>query len=63
MTEVCFIFSEVFIIIRFQKMFIVNHVVQIPNPKYPTAEELNILKNFMEMTRSSKQFLRFRGNQ
>jgi hypothetical protein len=24
------------------------------NPKYPTAEELNILKNFMEMTRSSK---------
>ncbi|WEK69382.1 MAG: carboxypeptidase-like regulatory domain-containing protein [Candidatus Chryseobacterium colombiense] len=34
--------------------FIVNHVVQIPNPKYPTAEELNILKNFMEMTRTSK---------
>lgn len=34
--------------------FIVNHVVQIPNPKYPTEEELNILKNFMEVSRASK---------
>lgn len=41
-----------------QDKFIVNHVVQIPNPKYPTAEELNILKNFMEMTRSSKTILK-----
>lgn len=34
--------------------FIVNHVVQVPNPKYPTEEELNILKNFMEVSRASK---------
>lgn len=38
--------------------FIVNHVVQIPNPKYPTAEELNILKNFKEMARTSKTLLK-----
>ncbi|PJJ62480.1 carboxypeptidase-like regulatory domain-containing protein [Chryseobacterium geocarposphaerae] len=38
--------------------FIVNHVVQIPNPKYPTSEELNILKNFKEMARTSKTLLK-----
>jgi len=34
--------------------FIVNHVIKVPNPKYPTEEELNILKNFMEVSRASK---------
>lgn len=38
--------------------FVVNHVVQVPNPKYPTEEELNILKNFAEMSRASKAILK-----
>ncbi|WP_267404360.1 MULTISPECIES: carboxypeptidase-like regulatory domain-containing protein [unclassified Chryseobacterium] len=34
--------------------FIVNHVVKVPNPKYPTEEELARLSNFKEMARISK---------
>ncbi|MBP2619000.1 carboxypeptidase-like regulatory domain-containing protein [Chryseobacterium jejuense] len=34
--------------------FIVNQVVKIPNSNYPTEEELNTLKDFMLMTRSSQ---------
>jgi hypothetical protein len=34
--------------------FIVNHVVKVPNPKYPTEEELKTLKDFMEMVRITK---------
>lgn len=29
--------------------FIVNKVVRVPNPKYPSAEELNTLKNYLEL--------------
>jgi hypothetical protein len=29
--------------------FIVNQVVRIPNPQYPSEEELNTLKNYLEM--------------
>lgn len=29
--------------------FIVNQVVRIPNPKYPSEEELNTLKNYLEL--------------
>ncbi|WP_426276013.1 carboxypeptidase-like regulatory domain-containing protein [Chryseobacterium sp. S-02] len=38
--------------------FVVNHVIQVPNPKYPTEEELNILKNFMEVARASKVLIK-----
>ncbi len=31
--------------------FIVNHIVKIPNPQYPTDEELKTLKNFLEMAK------------
>ncbi|MCJ8155608.1 carboxypeptidase-like regulatory domain-containing protein [Chryseobacterium sp. SSA4.19] len=34
--------------------FIVNHVIKVPNPKYPTEEELKTLKDFMEMVRITK---------
>lgn len=34
--------------------FIVNQVVKILNPNYPTEEELNTLKDYMIMARSSK---------
>lgn len=34
--------------------FIVNHVVKVSNPKYPTEEELKTLKDFMEMVRITK---------
>jgi len=34
--------------------FIVNKVIKIPNPKYPTEEELKTLKNFSEMAKISK---------
>ncbi|WP_312391618.1 carboxypeptidase-like regulatory domain-containing protein [Chryseobacterium sp.] len=34
--------------------FIVNHVVKVPNPKYPTEEELARLSNFKEMARISR---------
>jgi hypothetical protein len=33
--------------------FIINKVVKIPNPKYPTEEELNMVKDFMQMTKKS----------
>ncbi|MCS3532648.1 carboxypeptidase-like regulatory domain-containing protein [Chryseobacterium sp. JUb7] len=33
--------------------FIVNHIVKIPNPKYPTDEELKTLKNFIEIAKST----------
>ncbi|PIF44199.1 carboxypeptidase-like protein [Chryseobacterium sp. 52] len=33
--------------------FIVNHVVKVPNPKYPTEEELKILEDFKQIVRSS----------
>ncbi|WP_336704123.1 carboxypeptidase-like regulatory domain-containing protein [Chryseobacterium indologenes] len=29
--------------------FVVNQVVRVPNPKYPAEEELNILKNYLEL--------------
>ena len=29
--------------------FIVNQVVRVPNPKYPSEEELNILKNYLDL--------------
>ncbi len=38
--------------------FVVNHVVKVPNPKYPIEEELNILKNFAEMSRASKAMIK-----
>jgi len=41
-----------------EEKFVVNHVIQVPNPKYPTEEELNILKNFMEMARASKTLIK-----
>jgi CarboxypepD_reg-like domain len=34
--------------------FVVNHVVKVPNPKYPTEEELKTLKDYMEVVRSTK---------
>jgi len=37
-----------------EDQFIVNHVVKVPNPKYPTEEELKTLNNFREMARISK---------
>lgn len=33
--------------------FVVNHVIKIPNPKYPTEEELKTLDNFRQMVKSS----------
>ncbi|WP_034712494.1 carboxypeptidase-like regulatory domain-containing protein [Chryseobacterium soli] len=33
--------------------FIINKIVKIPNPKYPTEEELNTVKDFMQMTKKS----------
>lgn len=33
--------------------FIINKIVKIPNPKYPTEEELNMVKDFMQMTKKS----------
>jgi hypothetical protein len=33
--------------------FIINKIVKIPNPKYPTEEELNRVKDFMQMTKKS----------
>ncbi|WP_326982165.1 carboxypeptidase-like regulatory domain-containing protein [Chryseobacterium sp. MYb264] len=37
-----------------EDQFIVNHVVKVPNPKYPNSEELEALKNFKEMARISR---------
>lgn len=34
--------------------FVVNHVVKVPNPKYPTEAELKTLKDFQVMTRGSR---------
>lgn len=34
--------------------FIVNHVVKVPNPKYPTEEELRTLKDFTETVKLTK---------
>ncbi|MDR2236693.1 MAG: carboxypeptidase-like regulatory domain-containing protein [Chryseobacterium sp.] len=34
--------------------FIVNHVVKVPNPKYPTEEELKTLNNYRLMNKASK---------
>ncbi|KMQ58701.1 hypothetical protein ACM46_22035 [Chryseobacterium angstadtii] len=36
-----------------EEKFIVNHVVRIPNPKYPSEEELKILEDFRQITKSS----------
>lgn len=36
-----------------EDQFIVNHVVKVPNPQYPTEEELKTLKNFQTMAKSS----------
>lgn len=36
-----------------EEKFIVNHVVKIPNPKYPTEEELNILEDFKQIVKGS----------
>ncbi|KAA0126738.1 carboxypeptidase-like regulatory domain-containing protein [Chryseobacterium sp. SN22] len=38
--------------------FIVNHVVKVPNPKYPTQEELKILKDFAQASMmKGKEFI------
>lgn len=34
--------------------FVVNHVVKVPNPKYPTDEELKTLKDFAETVKTAK---------
>lgn len=34
--------------------FVVNHVVKVPNPKYPTEAELKTLKDFQVMTKGSR---------
>ncbi|MDR6923135.1 carboxypeptidase-like regulatory domain-containing protein [Chryseobacterium sp. 2987] len=34
--------------------FVVNHLIKVPNPKYPTEEELKTLKDFQAMTKSSR---------
>lgn len=36
-----------------EEKFIVNHVVKMPNPKYPTEEELKLLEDFKQIIRSS----------
>ncbi|AZA47177.1 hypothetical protein EG346_02740 [Chryseobacterium carnipullorum] len=36
-----------------QDKFVVNHVVKVPNPKYPTGEELKLLEDFKQIVRSS----------
>ncbi|WP_034729872.1 carboxypeptidase-like regulatory domain-containing protein [Chryseobacterium sp. JM1] len=36
-----------------EEKFIVNHVVKVPNPKYPTEEELKILDDFKQIVKSS----------
>lgn len=36
-----------------QEKFVVNHVVKVPNPKYPTEEELKLLEDFKQIVRSS----------
>ncbi|MGE4512789.1 MAG: carboxypeptidase-like regulatory domain-containing protein [Chryseobacterium sp.] len=33
--------------------FVVNHVIQVPNPKYPSEEELNTLKDYMAMVKNT----------
>ncbi|WP_374462142.1 carboxypeptidase-like regulatory domain-containing protein [Chryseobacterium taeanense] len=33
--------------------FIVNHVIKVPNPKYPSKEELNTLKDYMAMVKNT----------
>ncbi|WP_153397984.1 carboxypeptidase-like regulatory domain-containing protein [Chryseobacterium vaccae] len=34
--------------------FVVNHLIKVPNPKYPTEEELKTLKDFQAMTKGSR---------
>ncbi|SEN09416.1 CarboxypepD_reg-like domain-containing protein [Chryseobacterium taichungense] len=34
--------------------FIVNHVIKVPNPKYPSEEELNTLKDYMAVVKNTK---------
>jgi len=34
--------------------FVVNHVVKVPNPEYPTETELKTLKDFQVMTKGSR---------
>lgn len=36
-----------------QDKFVVNHLVKVPNPKYPTGEELKLLEDFKQIVRSS----------
>lgn len=36
-----------------QDKFVVNHVLKVPNPKYPTGEELKLLEDFKQIVRSS----------
>lgn len=33
--------------------FVVNHVIKVPNPKYPSEEELNTLKDYMAMVKNT----------
>lgn len=33
--------------------FVVNHVIKVPNPKYPSEEELNTLKDYMTMVKNT----------
>lgn len=35
--------------------FVVNHVIKVPNPKYPTEEELNTLKDYMAIGENTKK--------
>lgn len=34
--------------------FVVNHVIKVPNPKYPSEEELNTLKDYMAIAKNTK---------
>ncbi|WP_312902997.1 hypothetical protein [Chryseobacterium taichungense] len=34
--------------------FVVNHVIKVPNPKYPSEEELNTLKDYMAVVKNTK---------
>lgn len=36
--------------------FIVNHVIRVPNPKYPTEKELETLKGFMDAAKLMGKF-------
>ncbi|MFC3160677.1 CarboxypepD_reg-like domain-containing protein [Chryseobacterium arachidis] len=37
-----------------EDQFVVNHVLKVPNPKYPTKEELKMLQDFAETVKTNK---------